>query len=245
MAHKLHCALFGEVYTSSYFHALLIHVQHEILCCRFTNTESKVRIFKSAESAAKCTDRKPDNTLPVVLKQLRCKRSSKVNHHSLRQVNSRIALSAAKLPPFKGTLFQADFVQRRVYLYQAHFQRIGHFLVLGEGVCWHTNSDGSFHFHDGYDDVDFSNAGSQPLHFRNVQLEDVLTRSSACWQEAIEQKTILPLNVIRHFDSHGDVSEIATTEDTGVSESDVSFETSFAVPTYLASSTDFHSYETE
>ena len=73
----------------------------------------------------------------------------------------------------------------------------------------------------------------------------MMTRSSACWQEAIEQKTILPLNVIRHFDSHGDVSEIATTEDTGVSESDVSFETSFAVPTYLASSTDFHSYETE
>ena len=207
-----------------YYHALLIHVQHEILCCRFTNTESK----ESAESAAKCTDRKSENILPVVLKQLQCKRSSKVNHplHSLRQVNSRIALSAAKLPPFKGTLFQADFVQRRVHLCQAYLRRIGHFLELGEGVCWHTTSDGSFHFHDGYDDVDFSNAGSQLLHFRNVQLEDVLTRSSACWQEAIEQKTILPLNVVRHFDSHGEVSEIATTEDTGVSESEVSFETS-------------------
>ena len=150
---------------------------------------------------------------------------------SLRQVNSRIALSGKKLPPFPGTVFKADFVKNRVHSYQAHLQKIGHFLVQGEGVLWHKASDGSFHCHDGYD-VDFANAGPQLLHFRNAQLEDVLRQSNDCWQEAVERKTILPLNVVRHFDSHGDVSEIATTEEPGVfSEPDVSFECSFTVPT--------------
>ena len=236
MVHELHRVLFGEAHTSLYFHALLIHgpVQHEILCCRSANAESEERIFKSADSSASCTDRKPKNMLPKVLKHLQCKRSSKTNDplQSLRQVNSQISLSAKKLPPFKGTIFKADFVEKRVHSYQAHLQRIGHFLVLGEGVWWHTGSDGSFHFHDGYDDVDFSSAGPQLLHFRNAQLEDVLTRSKAGWQKAVELKTSLPIDVIRHYDSNGDVSEIATTQDPDVfSESEVSFETSFTVPT--------------
>ena len=49
MVYDLHCALFGEVHTSLYFHALLVHgpVQHEIVCCRSTNTESE-------ESFQKC-----------------------------------------------------------------------------------------------------------------------------------------------------------------------------------------------
>ena len=238
MVHELHCALFGEAHTSLYFHALLIHgpVQHEIVCCRSTNTESVERIFKSAESAAKCTDRKLEHLLPIVLKRLQCKRSSKVSDplHSLRQTNSRIALSAKKLPPFVGTVFKPNFVKKRVHSYQAHLQRIEHFLVQGarEGIWWHKASDGSFHFHDGYDDVDFANAGPQLLHFRNAQMEDVLRRSKDCWQEALERKAILPLNVVRHFDCHGNVSEIATTEEPGVfREPEVSFESSFTVPT--------------
>lgn len=59
--HQLHCKLFGEALTSSYFHALLIHcpVQHELVCNRSANAEREERIFKGAEAAAKCTDRKP------------------------------------------------------------------------------------------------------------------------------------------------------------------------------------------
>lgn len=63
-------------------------------------------------------------------------------------------------------------------------------------------------------------------------MEDVLRRSKDCWQEALERKAILPLNVVRHFDCHGNVSEIATTEEPGVfREPEVSFESSFTVPT--------------
>ena len=55
--HELHCAMFEKVHTSLYFHALLVHgpVQHEVVCCRSTNTENE----NSAECAANGTDRKP------------------------------------------------------------------------------------------------------------------------------------------------------------------------------------------
>ena len=68
--HELHCAMFGKVHMSLYFHPLLAHgpVQHEVVCCRSTNTENEKRIFKSAKTAANCTDRKPKNMLPSVLK---------------------------------------------------------------------------------------------------------------------------------------------------------------------------------
>ena len=81
---ELHRALFGEVHTSLYFHALLVHgpVQHEVVCCRSTNTVNEKRIFKSAESAAKCTDQKPKDMLLSVLKWLQYKWKSKTTPHA-------------------------------------------------------------------------------------------------------------------------------------------------------------------
>ena len=142
MIHQLHWELFGQALTSSYFHALLIYcpVQHELVCSRSAKrrAESEERIFKGAEAAAKCTDRKPENVLPAVLKRLQCQRKSKTNNPllSLLNANSRIAQSAEKLPPFKGTICTADFVKKRRYAYQAHLQRIGHF------CCWAKVSGG-------------------------------------------------------------------------------------------------------
>lgn len=81
----------------------------------------KERIFKNANSAAKCTYGKHENLLPIVLKWLQCKNSSKVSDplHSLRQANF---LSAKKLPPFAGTVFKPNFV-KRVHSYQDHLHK--------------------------------------------------------------------------------------------------------------------------
>ena len=212
---------FGQALTSSYFHALLIHcpVQHELVCSRSANAESEERIFKGAEAAAKCTDRKPENMLPAVLKRLQCQRKSKTNNPllSLQNANSRIAQSAEKLPPFKGTICTADFVKKRRYAYQAHLQRIGHFLLLGEGVWWHRSTDGCILFHDAFDDPEFSDAGPVLLHFRDANMEDVLKRSSACWQDALKRKVSLPLDDIRCYDSVGNVTALVSTQYPNVS----------------------------
>ena len=101
MAHELHLELFGTIMTTQYFHALLSHgpQQHEVVCSRSVNAENEERLFKSAATTAKCTDRKPENMLPNVLKRLQAKRELKMGPvHSIRKQNSRISSRATDLP---------------------------------------------------------------------------------------------------------------------------------------------------
>lgn len=142
-------------------------MQHELPCSRSANTESEEIIFKSAEASAKCTVRKPESMLPLVMKWLQFKRNSKASNPlvSLQQANSRIARASETLPPYKGTVLRADIVRRSKYSCQAHFERIGHFLVHGIGVWWHRTADGDVQFHDGKDDAKLRAVGPELLHF--------------------------------------------------------------------------------
>ena len=83
------------------FHIQLLScpVQHERVCSRSANAESKERIFKGVEAAAKCTDCKPENMLPAVFSANgRARQNNPLL--SLQNANSRIAQSAEKLPLF-------------------------------------------------------------------------------------------------------------------------------------------------
>ena len=106
--HELHLELFGTAMATQYFHALLLHgpQQHEVVCSRSVNTENEEQPFKSAANAAKCTDRKPQNMLPTVLKRLKVKRASKMGCiQSIHDQNSRIGSRAADLPEYAGSVF--------------------------------------------------------------------------------------------------------------------------------------------
>ena len=50
-------------------------VQHEVVCSRSVNADKEERLFKSAGTAAKCTDRKPENILLTVLDMRRYMRN--------------------------------------------------------------------------------------------------------------------------------------------------------------------------
>jgi hypothetical protein len=107
--HELHLELFGDALTGLYFHALLMHgpVQHEVVCSRSVNADKEERLFKSAGTAAKCTDRKPENMLPVILKCLQVKHASTsaaINPIlELRSKNSRISTHAKGLSAYKDS----------------------------------------------------------------------------------------------------------------------------------------------
>ena len=92
-----------------YFHALLLHgpQQHEVVCSRSVSAENEERFFKSAANAAKCTDRKPHNKLPTLLKRLKVKRASKMGPIQSNQ-NSRIGSRVADLPEYVGSVFTPD-----------------------------------------------------------------------------------------------------------------------------------------
>ena len=130
-------------------------------------------------------------------------------------------------------MFRADFMKKRKYAYQAHLQRVGHFLVQGEGAWWHKASDGSMCFHDGHDDPAFFHAGPELLHFRNSDMEDVSRRSRACWEKLLRSRyPCLSLMLSVAMTVNGEVSTIVSAEEHGVvTDPEASFDGSFVLST--------------
>ena len=184
VSHELHLELFGETLNNMYFHALFVHgpMQHEVVCSRSVDTESEERLFKSAESAAKCTDRKPENLLPGILKRLQLKREN-IGSDPIAQLckrNSQINTHAEGLPVYPGTKFAMDWVKKRVYAWQAHLKRISHYLIEGKGAWWNITESGDVCFDDGGNDLESVHKGPCLLHFCTSELSDVVRRSKFC-----------------------------------------------------------------
>ena len=143
---ELHRALFGEVHTSLYFHALLVHgpVQHEVVCCRSTNTVNEKRIFKSAESAAKCTDQKPKDMLLSVLKWLQYKWKSKTTPHADFETGKLKNCPFCKeTAAIQGQSFQSRFCEKESAFISGTPSKNWPFLGPG-WRCLVAESDGSF-----------------------------------------------------------------------------------------------------
>ena len=213
VSHELHLELFGETLNNMYFHALFVHgpMQHEVVCSRSVNTESEERLFKSAESAAKCTDRKPENMLPGILKRLQLKREN-IGSDPITQLckkNSRINTHAEGLPVYPGTKFAMDWVKKRVYAWQAHLKRISHYLIEGKGAWWNTMESGDVCFDDDGNDLESVHKGSCLLHFRTSELSDVVRRSKFCWDKCIRDQLELPIEVVRTFNEDGSFEAVS------------------------------------
>ena len=112
--------------------------------------------------------------LPCVLMRLQSKQSSP----EFARVKLQNCLVSKQVAPLRGHSVHADFVKKHNYAYQGHLQRVGHFLVQGEGAWWHkASADGRMCFHDGHYDPEFFHAGPELLHFCNSGMEDVSRRS--------------------------------------------------------------------
>ena len=209
--HELHLELFGTAMATQYFYALLLHgpQQYEVVCSRSVNTENEERLFKSAANAAKCTDRKPQNMLPTVLKRLKVKRASKMGSiHSICDQNSRIGSRAADLPNYAGSVFPPEWIKKRPFAWQAHLKRIAHFLIHGKGAWWTTSESGNVHFYDGESRSDCHPAGSHVLHAGSSLLEDVTVRSVKCWDDCISLGVHMPIESIRLYNGSGNLISV-------------------------------------
>ena len=228
LIHELHLELFGSAMTTMYFHALLIHGprQHEAVCSRSVNAENEERLFKSAANAAKCTDRKPENMLPGVMKRLQVKRESKMGPiHSLRKQNSRVGSRAADLPKYTGTIFKARWIKKRPFAWQAHLKRIAHFLIQGMGAWWSTSESGDVHFRDGESHGDYHTHGPHIFHACSSHLQDVTVRSTKCWDDCISLGIRMPIESIRLYNDDGHLVSVTNVQPL-TEEMDVSLNTS-------------------
>ena len=150
--HKLYIDLFKPLGLSIYFHSMFIHepTQHELVCSRSANTEAEERIFKQAMPAAKNTDHKIEGFVEALLVRLQCKHmNSESNSYSLTyKDHSRIKKTSEGLPPYNGSMFSRQFITNHLPAFQSHLERIARFLIPGEGVWWHRDSNHNVHFRD-------------------------------------------------------------------------------------------------
>ncbi len=191
-----------------YFHALTAHAptQYELVSLRSVNTENQERLFGQARQIAlKCTNRSPNNVIPQVLLHLQAKQEHRHILQSVQTADTQVSHVAQHLPPVAGSTFLTSFIQRRKSSWQAHLERISHFLAQGEGIWW-KRVEGGYQFLDGDSDSNKHPAGPELQHFRHSLVRDIEDKRKACWNRIIAERIPIPTDSIKLFNSVGDTT---------------------------------------
>ena len=187
-----------------YLHDIAVHAapQYEIVCLRSTNSESQERLFSQIKGTSlRATNRKVETVLPTVLLSLQAKRKVTAGT-AMKKQDTMVSSVAKHVPAYTGTTFDKAFVHKRLHSWQAHLQRICHYLKCGEGVWWSQDTH-VYRFHDSDIDPDSYSEGPTLQHFRHRSLPDVYTHNDEVWQELIQSNTNLPTTKIRLYKEDG------------------------------------------
>ena len=117
-----------------------------------------------------------------------------------RSSETAVKRVCANIPSFNGTAVTTSFINLRIHSWQAHLQCISSYLVFGEVVWWKENVSG-YLFLDGDNDPEYQVSGPTALHFRDSNIQDVISRSYTAWQKIIENEITIPTRFIRVFKS--------------------------------------------
>lgn len=200
----------------SYLHALAVHspVQYEVVCLRSVNTENQERIFQQAKTiASNTTNRKPENVIPSIVLRLQAKQLNGKLSSTFAAAETEVKKVAKNVPQFERTCVSSSYINSRSYSWQAHVERISHYLVLGEGKWWKRNgSSNSFTFFDGDGDPDSHIEGPILHSFRSSSITDVVSKSKAAWKKILADKIPTPLISVREFDENGDLLSLTSAE---------------------------------
>ena len=110
----------------------------------------------------------------------------------------------AIIPSFNRTAVTTFFRNSRIHSWQGHLQRISSYLVFSEGVLWKESVSG-YLFLDGDNDPEYQVGGPTALHFRDSNIQDVISRSYTAWQKIIENEITIPTRFIRVFHDDGEL----------------------------------------
>ena len=119
---------------------------------------------------------------------------------------SEISKFTKALPPKKNTHIPFEWMEQSSIHYQAHLERIGDYLLHGNGGWWEYTNDGVEFF-----DVESSRSfPSTPCvqHFCTTSLSDMDAYLLSEWEKCIEQGVELPAKVIRTYSTNGNVTHV-------------------------------------
>ena len=211
----------------TYLHALVAHgpIQYEVVCLRSVNTENEERIFQQAKTIASATtNRKPENVIPSIMLRLQAKQLNGKIASTFAAAETDVKKVAKTVPEYERTCVPASFIKNRSHSWQAHLERISHYLVLGESKWWQKSASNCFTFFDGDSDPNSQPEGPLLENFRSVSTTNVIGRSKAMWNKILADKIPIPCTSIREYDNNGDLVSLRSAETSSNMDDDGDFD---------------------
>ena len=206
----------------SYFHNITSHapVQTRLVSGRSTNAEEQERVFNALKNISKATSSyQPDQIVGNMFIRLQAEEKLKGScppHFSSAgtKQQSDVSKLASALPSFPNTLFSSNFLKKHSRSWQAHLEKIADFLVVGEGVWWTRDSEGSIQFFDGIGNEEEHEEGPHVHHYRSSSFKQEERYLANCWQSCLSNNISLPLQELRIPDENGNMvhSQVSTSE---------------------------------
>jgi hypothetical protein len=125
---------------------------------------------------------------------------------TVQQADSIVGRAGANVPAYTGTVLTKEFIKNRERSWQAHLQRISHYLIHGRGTWWKETTEG-YKFLDGDSDPKLQPSGPQLRHFRSVTLKEVNTNAVEVWDQLLRDKIELPTTGIVLYNEAGDPTQ--------------------------------------
>lgn len=179
----------------------------QIVSLRSVNTENQERLFEQARrSSTAASNRHPQNVLYSAVLRLQAKATFRNGMDTLQQADSIVGRAGANVPAYTGMVLTKEFIKNRERSWQAHLQRISHYLIHGRGTWWKEIEEG-YKFLDGDNDPKSQPSGPQLRHFRSVTLKEVNTSALEVWDQLLQDKIELPTTGIVLYNKAGDPIE--------------------------------------
>ena len=174
-----------------YFHNMVCHFAHmyRIICLRSLLAEKDECMFGDLQTIAKhtCVPR-PEAIIAKCLTKFGARHLLETSKPgSFEQQDSLISREAKKLPPSVCSEFTDEFVRKNQTLWQAHLERLGDYLLLGQGVWWEKTPNGYKFFDVTEDGMPAILLGPPLHHFRSTSLSEEKKYLAECWQSVVGQ----------------------------------------------------------
>lgn len=200
---RLCCALFRNSTTHTnmfgrYFHSITTHAPllFRIISLRSVNAEIQERMFNQCKQITKATsNQNPNHVLKnIIVRMCNESKGKSIDYIKKEGVITKLAKSLATK---FNTVIPREWLAKAPTQYQVHLERIGDYIMEGEGIWW-QKVDAGIEFFDITSNT-HSPKGPQIMHFRDTSLSDVDHNLLTKWEKCLSERVTLPAMSIRYY----------------------------------------------
>ena len=189
-----------------YYHALTAHsaLVNRIISPRLLNAEVEERTFGQCKAITRATSNQhTEHIIKNILVRLHYEKDRSTS--TIQTQESEVSKFDRMLPPRRNTEIPLEWMEQSPVHYQAHLERIGDYLIHGNGIWWQFTNKGVEFFDSG---SSIPSATTSLHHFRTMSLCDVEYYLLTQWERCLEQGVQLPSKYIRTYSADGNLLEV-------------------------------------